>query len=118
VSTPGIEPHHLSLAPHDTPQITRLRDGLVEISLYGTWHQGNEHWGGRARLHLSEADMYDLIHHRLAEAMSTYFEGRQPKSVIMAALERADEPDGSLDDMATAVLAALKDADLLKEDQA
>jgi hypothetical protein len=112
---PAVEPRHLSLAPHDTPQITRIDDGTVEISLYGTWHSGNDHWGGRARLRMSEADLYDLIHHRLPEAMSTYFEGREPKNVIMAAMERADDPDGSLDDMATAVLTALKDADLLKE---
>jgi hypothetical protein len=110
-----VEPDHLSLAPHDTPQITRIDGDTVEISLYGTWHNSNDHWGGRARLRMSEADLYDLIHHRLPEAMSTYFEGREPKNVIMAAMEKSDTPDGSLDDMATAVLAALKDADMLKE---
>jgi hypothetical protein len=116
VTIPGIEPHHLSLAPHDNPQITRLPTGHVEISLYGTWHQGNEHWGGRARLHLSEADLYDLIHHRLPEAMAAYFESREPRNVIMTALDRANGPDDTLEDMANVVLAALKDADLLKEE--
>lgn len=118
MSDPIVEPHHLSLAPHDMPKITRLPTGHIEISLYGTWHNSNDHWGGYARLHMTEADLYDLIHHRLPEVMSNYFESREPRNIILAALDEANGPDSSLDDMASAVLAALKSAEMLTEGQA